>query len=241
MCVLVCCQAPAGASAASDTASFAALAERCAPWVHPATLNAVVRHESRGNPFAIGVNGGRLERQPTSKSEAVATARWLQANGYDFDAGLGQINVRNLKRLNMTVEEVFEPCPNLRASGLILANCYERASRKSGKGAMALQAALSCYNTNDLRRGLSNGYVGKVLGGVGLKLPAIPLPLPVAAPAPNDQVAQIAAESDASRIRATSKDVFAEDLGATEPKGELSRNGALNELALSLRDKPASR
>lgn len=53
------------------------LASTCAPAVHPVTLSAVVRNESGANPFAIGVVGGRLVRQPRTQAEAEATAAAL--------------------------------------------------------------------------------------------------------------------------------------------------------------------
>lgn len=149
------------------------LVARCAPDVHQVTMMAVVRHESGGNPFAIGVNGGRrLERQPKSLEEAVATAEWLRGQGIDFDAGLGQVNVRNWGWLGLGARELFDPCLNLRASARILADCYARAVRAQGEGQRALHAALSCYNTGNLTRGLRNGYVGRVAGKVGVKAPA---------------------------------------------------------------------
>ena len=62
---------------------FVALAQHCAPTVHPLTMAAVVRVESGFNPLAIGVVGGRLVRQPVSKDEAVATAKALAGAGYN--------------------------------------------------------------------------------------------------------------------------------------------------------------
>src|SRR5690606_15886144 len=77
-------------------AELAMIAASCAPDIHLTTLKAVVKHESGFNQFAIGVNKGKkLDRQPSSHSEAVEVARSLIADGVDFDAGLGQINVRN--------------------------------------------------------------------------------------------------------------------------------------------------
>ena len=38
-------------------------------------MHHVVRVESSGNPYAIGVVGGRLQRQPKNLAEAVATAK----------------------------------------------------------------------------------------------------------------------------------------------------------------------
>lgn len=153
---------------------FAFLAQECAPHVHVTTLAAVVRQESAGNPFAIGVNGGvRLPRQPRNKAEAVATAEWLKANGYDFDAGIGQINVRNLGWLGMSIEDLFDPCTNLKGAATVLSDCYRRAVPKYGEGQPALHAALSCYNTGNFSTGFTNGYVMKVAANAAMPIPAL--------------------------------------------------------------------
>lgn len=55
-------------------------------------MHHVVLVESSYNPYAIGVVGGRLARQPRSLSEAVSTARMLEQRGYDFSLGLAQVN-----------------------------------------------------------------------------------------------------------------------------------------------------
>jgi len=52
----------------------------------------VVRVESSGNPYAIGVVGGRLARQPRNLSEAVVTAQMLEQQGYNFSLGIAQVN-----------------------------------------------------------------------------------------------------------------------------------------------------
>lgn len=153
---------------------FALLAQECAPQVHVTTLAAIVRQESAGNPFAIGINGAaRLPRQPQTKAEAVATAKWLQANGYNFDGGAGQINVRNLGWLGMSIEDLFDPCANLKGAATVLSDCYRRAVQKYGEGQPALHAALSCYNTGDFSKGFTNGYVMKVAANAALPIPAL--------------------------------------------------------------------
>lgn len=152
---------------------FVGLAARCAPDVHPATLAAIVQTESGGNPYAIGVNKGqRLKRQPRSAVEALAVAHKLLAAGANIDFGWGQINVKNLAWLGLSVVDVFDPCRNLEAAGRVLGECYGRAVRKQGEGQGALRSALSCYNTGSLVRGRSNGYVARVVT-VALKVPAI--------------------------------------------------------------------
>lgn len=154
---------------------FLALAAACAPAVHPTTLAAIVRQESGGNPYAIGVNPGfpRLAAQPRERSHAIREAERLIALGANIDAGLAQINVGNWNWLGLTAETVFDPCTNLAAAQRVLVACYERASARGGSSQGALYAALSCYNTGSLERGFRNGYVLKVARHAGVTIPAL--------------------------------------------------------------------
>lgn len=148
---------------------FNAIAAECAPWVAPQTLAAIVRTESQFRTFAIGVNGGaKLARQPSTKEEAVVTAKWLIANNYNIDMGLGQVNSANLAKTGLSVEEAFDPCKNLAAAGKILTWNYQSASKKIPDPQAALHAAISAYNTGSFTRGFSNGYVQKVLNNSNL-------------------------------------------------------------------------
>lgn len=153
---------------------FPTLARQCAPDVHISTLTAVVRHESAFDPLVIGVNSKpHRSIRPSSKQEAVREVRDLMAKGADFDVGYGQINVRNWKWLGVTPETIFDPCTNLASAQRVLVDCYKRAAAIHGPGQNALYATFSCYNTGNFTRGFSNGYVGKVLAGAGLAVPAI--------------------------------------------------------------------
>lgn len=147
---------------------FALLMKTCAPEVHPVTLSKVVATESSAHPYAIGVVGGRLERQPRSLGEAVATVRSLRSQGVDFSAGLGQINVRNWARLGLDERSVFEPCRNLASAQTILRECFVRAA--GGDPQLALRRAFSCYYSGNFTTGFSHGYVAKVV-----RAPATPL------------------------------------------------------------------
>jgi type IV secretion system protein VirB1 len=137
------------------------------------TMAAVMRVESTFNPFAIGVVGGRLQRQPTNKSEAVATAKALEVAGYNFSLGIGQLNRYNLPKYGLDYETAFEPCANLRAASLILKDCYDRAKAKSLSDQDALQAAFSCYYSGNFSTGFQPdfkgqpSYVQKVLDSAG--------------------------------------------------------------------------
>ena len=51
-----------------DASVFLALALACAPQVHADTARALVSVESAFNPWAIGVVGGALVRQPRHRS-----------------------------------------------------------------------------------------------------------------------------------------------------------------------------
>lgn len=151
---------------------FATLAQECAPWVAYETMAAIVKTESNFRPLAIGINGSeKLVRQPKTKQEAVVTARWLIANGFNIDMGLGQINYSNLAKTGLSIEDAFEPCKNLAAAARILQWNYQEASRKVKGEQAALYAALSAYNTGSFSRGFSNGYVNKVVNNAGAGVP----------------------------------------------------------------------
>jgi type IV secretion system protein VirB1 len=166
-----------------DSTSFLTLAMACAPWVHPHTAQALVRVESAFNPWAIGVVGGRLERQPRSLTEALATARALQAEGWNFSVGLGQINRYNFAKLGLSLADAFDPCSNLQAMQQVLGECLLRAQKPFAQPAsdlsgsasarqrtkddqaqqQGLQRALSCYYSGNFQTGFQHGYVRKVL------------------------------------------------------------------------------
>lgn len=140
---------------------FLALAQTCAPAVHPTTMAAIMRVESGFNPYAIGVVNGRLARQPANKAEAVATAKALEEAGYNFSLGAAQVNRHNLARYALTYETAFDPCESIRAGAGILKECYDRA-RVQFKGEQpALQAAFSCYYSGNFSTGFRPDFPGQ--------------------------------------------------------------------------------
>lgn len=130
----------------------------CADLAVPAeVMHHVVKVESSFNPFAIGVVGGRLARQPRSLAEAVSTTRMLEREGYNFSLGVAQVNRYNLAKQGLgSYEKAFEVCPNLQAGSRILAECYGRSGRDWGK-------AFSCYYSGNFTTGFRHGYVQKVV------------------------------------------------------------------------------
>ena len=156
---------------------FNTLAQQCAPGVHPTTLQAVVRTESGFNPYAIGVVGGHLARQPRTRAEAVSTAKALAAQGLNFSMGLGQVNKAHLPRFGLSYETVFDACANLQAGARILQECYQRALAQLGPD-RALNAAVSCYYSGNFNRGFQverggTSYVQRVAANATAANPAI--------------------------------------------------------------------
>ncbi len=141
----------------------------CAANVAPVTLEAVMRVESGGNPLALNVNHlAGPQPHPATLAEAAAIAHGYVTRGYSVDLGLMQVNSRNLAALGSTIEQVLDPCVNLRAGAAILTANYAEAARSRGEGQSALRAALSAYNTGSFYRGIANGYVAKYYGPSGV-------------------------------------------------------------------------
>lgn len=143
-----------------DAIEFTDLAAMCAPAVHVATTSAIVGVESSFNPYAVGVVGGQLIRQPRSRAEALVTVRHLQDKGWNYSVGLAQINVANFSRLDLDAASALDPCRNLAAMQVVLAECFERAG---GFSQQSLRRALSCYYSGNFRTGFRHGYVQKVV------------------------------------------------------------------------------
>ncbi len=119
-------------------------------------MHHVVQVESSYNPYAIGVVGGRLVRQPRNLPEALSTVRMLEQRGYNFSLGLAQVNRYNLVKYGLeSYEEAFQPCANLQAGSRILRECYGRSGGDWGK-------SFSCYYSGDFRTGYRHGYVQKI-------------------------------------------------------------------------------
>lgn len=123
-------------------------------------MHHVVRVESSYNPYAIGVVGGRLVRQPKSLPEALATVRMLEARGFNFSLGLAQVNRYNLGKYGLgSYEAAFKVCPNVQVGSRILAECYSRFRGDWGK-------SFSCYYSGNPVTGFRHGYVQKVIASM---------------------------------------------------------------------------
>lgn len=125
----------------------------------------VMRHlvdvESSYNPYAIGVVGGQLVRQPQTLDEALATVQMLESKGYNFSVGVAQVNRANLAKYGLdTYAKAFDPCLNLSAGSRILGECFMNAGGDWGK-------AFSCYYSGNFVTGFRDGYVQKIYDSIG--------------------------------------------------------------------------
>lgn len=143
-----------------DAATLSLLLAQCAPLVHPATAIALIAVESSGNPHAIGVVGGRLDRQPSNRAEALVTARALHSAGWRYSVGLAQITDANFPRLGLDVTTALDPCRNLAAMQTVLTGCLPTAAHVSQAD---LRRTLSCYYSGNPRTGFRHGYVQRVV------------------------------------------------------------------------------
>lgn len=160
------------------TAAFLTLAMQCAPDIAPDTLSRIVKTESGFNPWAIGVVGKPLNRQPQNKDEALDAIKLLIKNNANFSVGLAQINRQYFDV--KSVESIFSPCTNLKMSSNILKDCYSRALKNSETEQKALLKTFSCYYSGNYKRGFikeNNGtsYVDRVVAvnTSGIKVPAL--------------------------------------------------------------------
>lgn len=166
---------------------FDGLAAKCAPTAPVPTLRAIARVESALYPLALSVNyperaaaelrlgegAVRLSRQPRSVEEALAWIRWLKSRRQTVSVGLMQINTEHLPALGVRIEQLFDPCTNIRTGWVILSSKLDQARRRFGNTATTIRAALSSYNSGNWTGGFANGYVQRVSqnasGGTSVK------------------------------------------------------------------------
>lgn len=86
-------------------------------------LVAIAKVESNFRPWVININhNGQSIKviNPKSYEEAVYYLMYLHQNGYNYDVGIGQINVVNIKRFGINPVSLLDPCTNIMVSAHIL-------------------------------------------------------------------------------------------------------------------------
>lgn len=194
----------------------AELIDACAPTVSPVLMQALVRTESGGRPFAIGMDHAHgAVRRPSTLAEAVSTAKALTAAGRKFSVGLAQIHVSNVALYGLTWEQAFDPCQNLATGQKILWNFYHRAAASGYSGVATLWAALRGYNSGGVGRAVSDDYANRIFAYMSSAPPQVQIgrnAAPEAGPAAEPASVQ-AARASTPRRGATpdgeSPDIFA--------------------------------
>ena len=144
----------------------------CGPAVSPETTQAIIQVESGGNPLAIGDNTLKKSFSPKTTAEAVELASRLINQGHNIDIGLMQINSCHIRPMNLTLQELFDPCRNIHIGTTILAEFYRQ--HKTSDPVQSLFRALSAYNTGQAWKGA--GYVNKILEAAGAVYRVAPPP-----------------------------------------------------------------
>lgn len=126
----------------------------------------IIQVESNKNPLAINVNKeGKsfISFSPKTKIEASKIAKDYISQGYSVDIGLMQFNSKNLNLKyfsNLSIDDLLEPCTNIKAGSDIFYLAYENTNSNLTKEER-ISRALSVYNTGDEENGFKNGYVAK--------------------------------------------------------------------------------
>ena len=146
-----------------------ALLQQCAPEVAPVTMAAVIQTESGGLPWTIHDNTTGQSLRFKNQTQAVAMARFLISKGHKLDMGIAQIDSENLGWLGLSVQQVFNPCTNIRAAQRILVGAYHKAG---ASGVQSLAGAFEAYNSGNTQG--DGCYARVVYRQAGVQIPAIP-------------------------------------------------------------------
>lgn len=137
--------------------------------VHPTVMKAIIKTETRGNPLAISLNGNRnnhrirLLYQPRNFTEAVSWVNYLDQHGYNFDVGIAQVNIKNIRAFGVRPSDALNVCTNLQMASFILKYHYNKALNRAPNNQLAIKLAISAYNTGNFHKGFANGYVKTVI------------------------------------------------------------------------------
>lgn len=97
--------------------------------VRPRLLYAIAKVESDFNPYAINVNAhGRSIKvyYPENKDQAKVVLNYLLSHGYNFDLGIAQINIVNIRSMGLDPYKLLDPCQNLDVSAILLKSLINR-------------------------------------------------------------------------------------------------------------------
>ena len=151
------------------------LIQTCAvPDTPPAVIEQIITVESNEQQFAINVNSEKpvTITQPTNLEDAITLTEKYIAQGYTVDIGYMQVNSQHLKKYDVTIGQLFDPCQNIYIGSEIFMHGYTATKAFYGDTPLALETALSAYNTGTFHRGFQNGYTTRYEP----QAPAAPIP-----------------------------------------------------------------
>lgn len=148
-------------SYAVDNHNIRNLIHKCTPKSHWNIVEKIVKVESGGSLFDIGINKkGYRSQFPKTITEARSIISELLSKKINFDIGLMQINSQHFKKNRAFYKKGFkainalDPCTNLKMGSYILSEAYRRYEGD-------IVSAISEYNTGDPKKGIENGYLDK--------------------------------------------------------------------------------
>lgn len=143
---------------------FELLIQTCAvPNTPPAVVEQIIAVESNKQIYAINVNSEtpiKLD-QPENLKDAVALAEKYISEGYSVDMGYMQVNSQHLAKYDVSVGKIFDPCQNIYIGSDIFMRGFAATKAFYGDTPLALETALSAYNTGTFHRGFQNGYTAR--------------------------------------------------------------------------------
>ncbi|ACO03675.1 MAG TPA: lytic transglycosylase [Persephonella sp.] len=91
-------------------------------------LKAIAEVESGMQPYAVNVNLKGKNRSFFIKNRKVASEfiTYLEKKGYNFDVGISQINIKNIRRFGLSPVELLDPCKNIDLSARIMRELIDR-------------------------------------------------------------------------------------------------------------------
>lgn len=151
-------------------AALQSVIEHCAPMMDRKLMSALVRRESNGNRFAIGMDGGAAAiPQPKGLSEAVFAANKLIKDGKTFSVGLAQIHISNIRLLGVPLEQAFDECTSVRHGQLIYQKFFAKAVEAGFRDTDAVFAALRGYNSGSIFAPISNSYATRIMSEAAIR------------------------------------------------------------------------
>lgn len=138
-----------------ESALLLTLANECQNNLPSNIITRLIEIESANNPYALAVKGVPIFNQADNLNDAITSAKKLDSLGFNFSAGLMQINHTNFNKTGLTIETVFDSCKNIQAGSQLFKDCFDRAkiTYPNKTEHQQLEHAASCYYSGNFTTG----------------------------------------------------------------------------------------